>query len=92
MRRHGAVTWYSNWTLSDVFNAIPIIIDHDTLMNASAAGTRVQHGLTTMYFSPAHLRAIVDEQPETLRPHPDLRLGKLEDWYPRLPKRCPKPT
>lgn len=66
---HGAVTWYSNWTaLSDVFNAIPvIIIDHDTLMNAvKLQELRVQHGLTTMYFSPAHLRAIVDEQPETL--------------------------
>ena len=66
---HGAVTWYSNWTaISDVFNAIPvIIIDHDTLMNpVKLQELRLHHGLTTMYFSPAHLRAIVEEQPETL--------------------------
>jgi acyl-coenzyme A synthetase/AMP-(fatty) acid ligase len=66
---HGAVTWYSNWTaISDVFNGIPvIIIDHDTLMNPEQLqGLRMQHGLTTMYFSPAHLRAIVEEKPECL--------------------------
>ena len=66
---HGAVTWYSNWTaISDVFNGIPvIIIDHDTLMNPQKLQElRLHHGLTTMYFSPAHLRAIVEESPETV--------------------------
>ena len=93
---HGAVTWYSNWTaISDVFNAIPvIIIDHDTLMNPEKLqGLRLQHGLTTMYFSPAHLRAIVEEKPETLS---DLRLifvwgEKLsEALLTKMAEQCPE--
>jgi acyl-coenzyme A synthetase/AMP-(fatty) acid ligase len=92
---HGAVTWYSNWTaISDVFNAIPvIIIDHDTLMNPEKLqGLRLQHGLTTMYFSPAHLRAIVEEKPETLS---DLKLifvwgEKLsETLVDKMAEQCP---
>jgi acyl-coenzyme A synthetase/AMP-(fatty) acid ligase len=82
---HGSVTWYSNWTaISDVFNnKIVVIISHETLMDAPALqALRIEHGLTTMYFTPAHLGALVEYQPETLD---DLKLVYV--WGEKLSSR-----